>query len=424
MSVLDLAKVTGALIRMLEEGFKASPAWVPPGSKPKILPVPPDKLPADSLGLYLYHLIEDPHVKNRPPPGSDVPPVSFMPMGLDLHYQLTTNSKDDSVVAANRAQLMMSVALKTFHDHPVLNDDTEVNGVAILQDVNLDGADNCFRVTLEPMPHEDAVSYWMAGTSPLRLSTYYSVSIVYLEPERARARSGRVLTYGVFTFTSGTPRLLGSTNTLEFTIPGETDPRTAELRPAQVPVGGSFAVLGTGLTGGDVALRLRGPGWVDPVEVDLSWGVAPTGDRVVATVQQLAGSVDVLPGTYAAAAVVTSSRRMPDGSTRRFRHVSNETPFTITPRIDSVSSPTSAGLVTVKGYRFQHPDLRQDAVEAYFGETRLEATTGAPGPGEFSVTAADTLSLRLPGGLASGAILPVRILVNGAESPPNWIVAP
>jgi hypothetical protein len=423
MTVLDLAKVTGALMRMLEEGFKASPAWVPAGSKPSISPLPPDKLPADSLGLYLYHLIEDPHTKNQPPPGSDVPPISFMPMGLDLYYQLTTNSKDNSDTSANRAQLMMSVAVKTFHDHTVLNDDTEVNGVAILQAVNLDGADNCFRVTMEPMPHEDAVSYWMAGTSPLRLSAYYSVSIVYLEPEHARARSGRVLTYGVSTFTGGTPRLLGSTSTLKFTIPGETDPRTVELRPAQVPVSGSFAVLGTGLTGGDVALRLRGPGWADPVEVDLSWGVAPAGDRVVATVQQVAGGIDVLPGTYAAAVVVTSSRRMPDGSTRRFRHVSNETPFTVTPRVDTVSGPTPAGLVTVTGHPFQHPDLRQDAVEAYLGETRLEATTGAPGPGEFSVTAANTVSLRLSGGLPSGTT-PVRILVNGAESPPNWIVAP
>lgn len=417
--LLDLSRVTQALLKLLTEGFKVSTAWLPDAA-PTVSPLPPDKLPADSLGLYLYHVSENPGTKNLPAVADDPPPIRFTPMGLDLHYLLTTNSKDNTAPSALRAQRMMSCAVKVLHDHAVIDDDTEINTVPILSFAQLDGAENTLRVYLQPKPYEEAVGYWTAGTTPLRLSAYYEVSVVYLEPDTPQVRRGRVLTYGVFPFVAGQPRLTGSRSQLTFTVPGESEPTTVEVTPAQVPVGGQVTFLGSDLSGDRVALRLQSTLWDEPVEVDSTWGVSGTGDRLLATVQTTAEGRDVLPGTYSAAAKITSLR--PSGGTvRSFSHLSNVTPFTITPRIASITGPAGNNLFTVTGYIFDHADLPQEAVQVYLGADRLtRKNTPLPAAGEFVTTAPETIKLRLPAGTPPG-VLPVRVLVAGAESPPNWI---
>ena len=67
-----------------------------------------------------------------------------------------------------------------------------------------------------------------------KLSAYYEVSVVLLEPEDTQSRAGRVLAYGVTPLIEGAPRIDSSENTLSFTIPGDPDVREVILRPAQV----------------------------------------------------------------------------------------------------------------------------------------------------------------------------------------------
>jgi hypothetical protein len=45
---------------------------------------------------------------------------------------------------------------------------------------------------------------------------------------------------------------------------------------------------------------------------------------------------------------------------------------------------------------------------------------GVLNPGEFKITATNLVELRAPAILATG-LVPVRILINGVESGPNWI---
>jgi hypothetical protein len=132
-------------------------------------------------------------------------------------------------------------------------------------------------------------------------------------------------------------------------------------------------------------------------------------------VQEAASGTDVLPGIYAAMVRVVKQSALSSGEVREFEHISNECPFAITPRIDDISAPDGNNVVTVKGYIFSHTDLSSDDVKVYLGGDRLTSgTAGALSPGE----------LRLPAGLTPGQFLPLRIFVNGAESPPNWIEIP
>lgn len=450
MPFLDVYHVTQTLKRFLEKRFADSPAWPreSDGVTPigiNVSPLPPDKLTGDNtLGLYLYHVSEDAHYKNLPAPGADPPPIRYTPMGLNLYYQLTPRSELKDELAAEREQLMMTVAVKALRDYPAINKTTPVNGS------NLLGADDRLRIVLQPIPHNEAISFWTAGSLPLRLAAYYQVSVVLLEPEESKTRTGRVLRYGAYSFPRGAPRLDGSRNTVFYRRPGDAMPSEVELQPAQVPYAtdpldsaevfhgkrnGDVSFLGSGLSGERTSLLLRSARWTRPVELD-SWVVSKSDQDIKATMQAtiVAGSetFEVLPGVHSALVKVTTRRTLSDGTSRDFEHLSNETPFLITPRLDAIADPyppDATGTVEVDGWIFDYMDpddteYRLD-LRVYVGDVRLDRSdTAAPGPGEFAVADAQTLLFVRPATLRSTTPLPLRIFVNGAESIPQWIPMP
>jgi hypothetical protein len=456
MALLDLSLVTKTLMNLLEKVFKTSPEWstVDTPSYPPISASPPDSLSDGSVGIYLYHISEDIHYKNQPSNGNDIPPVRHAPMALNLYYLLTAKAPQDNTLDE---QKMMGIAVKALHDYPLITDSTEIfiNSTSEYEKVlpdKIQGRDNRLRIVLQPLAHNEAVSYWTAGSSPLRLSAYYQVSVVFLEPEETKTRSGRVLSYGVHTFVEGAPRLDYSQNSLSFSAPGGlSEPREVLLRPAQVPVGGQVTFSGAGLTGDTMTLLLKSRIWAEPVEVDSAWRVAAEGDHISVTVQETISGQEIFPGIYSAVVKVVRHRRLSSGEMRSFEYLSNECPFAITPRIDSIVLPAIADTGSVEGYRFRPyvdipptatpPEITslrikaiKSSVQVYLGSVRLtwwEDHSRPLAAGEFTVpdpVAANELQFRLPDpipdGVAAGDVLPVRIFVNGAESPPNWIVIP
>jgi hypothetical protein len=123
---------------------------------------------------------------------------------------------------------------------------------------------------------------------------------------------------------------------------------------------------------------------------------------------------------------VMTRRLGPDNKIRTFIKASNETPFVVTPRIDSISAPTAAGIVTVTGTVFQDVAIPTEAVEVFVGSNKLPPKAAGPlNPGEFEIVNATTLRFRYPiPGIASNDTVPFRLIINGAESAPNWAVAP
>lgn len=418
MPILDVSKVTRAMTVLLEQGVAGSPVWG--AGVPTVVPLPPDQVSGDALGFYLYHVGENPAYKNLPEPPGAGGRIRHTPMGLSLHYQLTAHHATDTALSLSQSQLLMGCALKVLHDHPVVDDTTRIGATNVLQSAGIDGTGSVLRVAIEPIPPADSVHYWTAGTKPLRLSAYYEITTVLLEPDEPPHRAGRVLTRDVRIFTRGAPHLDGTSSVRTFQPPGEP-PSELEVRPAQVTYGGRFALHGTDLAGDEVALLLRpaGGGGVLRPETD-PWGILATPDKVTAVVGRTADGRDVLPGVYGAAVEVVRGT----GSTAP-RMRSNEVPVMIEPEVTAVGAVQADGSVQVTGYPFVHAGPPALEVEVFAGGSRLteRTTAGALQPGEFRATAATTLMLRLPAGTEPG-LSPLRILVNGAESPPRWIDVP
>ncbi len=428
MALLDLSLVTETLVNVVRESIEASPAW-PAGQVPDVSGLSPDRLAGNNaLGIYMYHLSEEAALKSQPWPNRPLHPIRYSPMGLNLSYVVCGRSdlseEGTPNLAPFREQLLMGLAVKALHDNPIIDDDTVVAGVPVMP-AAMRGGDNKLRIELRHLAPSEAVSYWTAGTLPLRLSAYYEARVVLLEPEEPPTGGGRVLFYQVLTFLGGLPRLVTSRSLIAFTVPGESTPRTVEAQPAQCAYDTELVLVGVNLAGDRVSLLVRAAGWPDPIEADPAWGVAASGDRVFATVRATVGPAAVLPGTYSAAVVVVRSFPTPGGPPKEVAQTSNQTPFTIIPGVTALSTVSANGVFTITGGTFQHPQLPPEAVRAFIGDAQLvSGTGGALGPGEFAVLDATHIEARLPAGSLPGRPLPVRILINGAESPPRWVTAP
>lgn len=432
MAFLDLSLVTRTLVRLVDEVVKISP--VRPGLPPAppvtvtVTSLPPDKLQDDNMiGIYLYHLAEEGALKNQPWRGRPETPIRYSPLGLNLHYVVTAHSTVNDQYGPYREQLLLGIALKALHDYPVVDDYTTIGGTPIL-DGDLLGDDNQLRLSLRHVPAAEAVSYWTAGSQPLRLSAYYEVSVALIEPDEPTVAGGRTLTWGVETFIGGLPHLTASRSTVTFTIPGESSARKVEVQPAQVALGDELALVGTGLGGGVIDVEVRGPGWAAPSTVEPTWGVSAVGGQVYVTIRDQLGGVPTLPGAYTAAVAITKTTTLANGSTKVTTVQSNQTPFQIVPEVVVGAVAPLTGVFAVTGGLFADPrttDAVPVVVRPSIGGLQLTAgTLGALVPGEFAVVSPTELQLRLPPGAVSGLDLPVRVIIDGSESAPAWVRVP
>ena len=437
MPLHDIAHITKSIIRLIDARVKPALGV----STDVTLPVPPDKMTADGLSFFLFHIQENAHYKNMPPPGKDLPPVRFTPMALNLYYQLSPHHTREPADQEDiyKEQLMMSAAIKALHDFPEINVQTTVANPAggaplrIFEPTML-GKNNRIKISLLPITYNEAVQNWTAGTSPLRLAAYYEVSVVFLEPEVQQSYAGRVLQYGAFVFPGGAPCLTGSRNTFAYTLPDGVTEQQIVAQPAQAPPGSTFELSGSGFNGDRLELLLYARGKKYKAT---GWPVALKNDGLVeVSIQENAEEIfdnapsvpntPLTPGLYAAQLNIIRDRKLPNGEVRSFHQLSNQFPFSMVPRVDTVSEPVG-GVVTVTGYRFRllvnGSDVLRDDILVYIGEERVFRDAGFLA-GEFRVTADNTLEINLPGGLIAGEKLPVRIIIGGAESPPNWITIP
>jgi hypothetical protein len=421
MALLDLSLVTKTLIEIVKRAIAASPAK--PGGTLNITALPPDRLEDldNAVGIYLYHFVEEGTLKNHVWPNRPQPPLRNAPIALNLHYVISSHSTATESEGPYREQLLMGLATKALHDFPIVKDDTEVGGFKVMHP-SMIGGDNKIHIALRHIPINEAVSYWTAGSKALRLSTYYEVAVVLLEPEEPTKASGRVLTYGVDTFVGGLPRLDGSRNTISFTIPGETSARSVELSPAQAAIGDSFTLSGRGFGSGTLDLFVRGPGVPQAVSVGSTWGASAFGDEITATVQPTIGLAPSVPGTYAASLRIIRTTTLANGTTHQAVVASNETPFQIVPAVTAIGAASPAGLFSVTGRIFQGAAV--DDVRASIGSAELKAGTGVLNAGEFEVKTPTQIDMRIPAGASPGQWLPVRVMINGSESQPRWVQAP
>ncbi len=413
MAVLDLSKVTDAIRRLIAEGVASSAAWSP-NPAPDVLPLPPEHITGEALGLHLYALGENGHFKNP------VGPVASHPLALDLYYQLTAHGQPatPTLQSVQREHLLLGLAMKVLHDFPTLDSTLTVNGVQIFTAVGLSD-DNVLRVELQTVEPEQAVTWWTASSESVRPSAYYQVAVAFLEPEPAPAAAPPVLGRSILGFVGTAPYVEGTEASHLLALPGQA-PQTITVSPAQIEPGGSFTITGSGL-GGDPTVTLSHEAWAEPAAL-AGGSYLAAGDREELTVgvDPVVGGNTVLPGLYAVRVIRHDIRRLDDGSERDFPQASNEGVVLVVPAVTSLATPP--GPYEVTGGPFEHSGIT--SVRVLVDGIELTATAAAPVAGEFQVVDAQTIEFRLPTDPPSGASVRLRLIVNGVENLPFWFTAP
>ena len=369
------------------------------------------------IGFYLFHIQENLHHKNFPPPGMGQPPIKYSPMGLNLYYQMTANDE-----LTYTEQEMLGYAMKILHDTPEINEDTLINGNNVFPIYLRQKKGNRIKISLLPVNYNESVHYWTAGQAPMKLSAYYEVSMIFLEPEPTTVYASRVLQYGTFIFTGGAPRITGSQSILSYTLPGEPKEATPQkilTQPAQVIYGGEVDLLGTDFNGAQIELLLFSSRLPQPVKITSL--TKKRANLLSFIVNETIGVTTLLPGLYAAQVNVVRQQTLPNGQVRNINNLSNQFPFTIIPQIKTEPVDPNLRIVTVTGTNIGHPSI-QSEILVFIGDDQYQPDNALP-DGTFNVQNNDTIEIKLHAGLSAG-ILPLRILIAGAESAPSWVTIP
>lgn len=190
IGLLDLSIVSDRLIALLTQSVQNSLLWAGTSGQQFDITVtgfPPDKIRTLTegdcyLSLYLFHISQDSFQRNSPvtgpwasPPLTDptktttrVPATPFQPLSLDLHYILTAYANDGSYIKEQQA---MSIALKCFHEHPIVRATVPVN--SRIEE---------FCLTMETESADEVGRLWQALSTSLRLSVIYKASVIFIEP--------------------------------------------------------------------------------------------------------------------------------------------------------------------------------------------------------------------------------------------------
>ncbi len=468
MATANLFLVTQTLQNLLDLNVRA--LLVRAGMAPTLTvsAMPPERVGAatSTLNLHLYHVMEDPHSKNDPPPGAGGNPVARQSLTLMLYYILTAHHSVNDVFDAEMQQLLFGLAMKTMHDFPRLTDalllSPDGTPPVPVMPAALAGRDNRFDIAMRALTPEEALGFWHADDSATtRLSAYYEVRPVVIEPEPPVATRGTVFDIGLFVSAGQAPRIDAVAGLVQFEPPAATGigPQLIETAPARATLAPGLAagpvnriiVRGTSLSGdgrrGSAHIVLRSPRWqalvppvraarIDPA-LNPAWAVTTGSGEARFEMQPSLDiadgggppvSLETTPGIYTVAIETTRTATTRSGVTRTTRQESNQVAFSLGARIDSVDPPNGQGRIIVRVvnlFDMLAPEI--DALLAVDGEIYVEAT-GFPGPpaanrGRF-VRRAGGIEFQPLFDIAEAGTHPVRLVINGAESQPFWITTP
>ena len=315
---LAIAAVTIALRTLIEKGTDSD------GEIPvTILPLDKAKDQANLggeawLNLFLYQTQISPAWRNNGATrqvansAGETWTVNQAPLGLNLYYLLTAHEKNEGATPATAHRLLGRGMLR-LHDHPLLGREEIRN---VIHESELQNQVERIRITPQPLSLDEISKLWMVFQTGYRISAAYEVSVVLIESALPARSAAPVLSRG--------PGDQGVT-----ALPSSDLPTLDEL---ELPHSQSSLFPGDALT----VMARNTEGLVNfrftNQRLNLTLNRPPDAVQTPPGLQITIPNNATFPaGLYTVAAVVARSGH---------EWTSNELPFSIAPRIESIAPPS------------------------------------------------------------------------------------
>lgn len=126
------------------------------------------------LSLFLYRIVENAEIKNRPQELKNGNFLVYPPLCLNLFYLMTPLTKSPD--SADNNHKLLSKAMQILYDNSIVRGDT-------LQGEGEDKPEE-LRIIFNPISMEDITKLWSSFARPYHLSVSYEVKVVYINSKR------------------------------------------------------------------------------------------------------------------------------------------------------------------------------------------------------------------------------------------------
>ncbi|MEV0319762.1 DUF4255 domain-containing protein [Streptomyces sp. NPDC050658] len=245
--------VDETLKRLTDAGFVDAGISV----KPAVTVGPLDRdEPGPRLNWFLYRITPHPAFRSMEHPrDGGLTSIGAPPLAVQLHYLLSAYGATPTAGGDSEQIIHTSLAavMRRLHESPIVGAGSPFLPVPEPPLVEP------LRITLEDFDLENYSKLWTASTKPLRLSVAYTVSLVFIEPQRSR--------------TEGPP--VAVVRAVASPSPG---PRLGAPRPERVGGDLTTSVRVEGTAPGDVFFLTAGPG-DPPGHGPLGWPMTVVGQE-------------------------------------------------------------------------------------------------------------------------------------------------
>lgn len=427
-NVLAVAGVTQLLKDLINDALVNGDVSQALGADFTVTALPPDRVVVESgqdqppqLNVFLHRITPNAFLRNDDLPTRDRQSrlVERPRLALDLHYMVTAVSSEEL-----QAEILLGYAMQLFHERAVLSrelirnalsasgqpDDAILpDGLGVIRASELADQDELIRITPRTISMDDMSKMWTALQASYRTTVAYDVSVVLIERDLPTRPTTPVLSRGGLTDPdTGRDPGVEVAASLESSVPSLRTIEPVDLQPV-MRLGGVVNLSGSGFrdasldatfvrVGTDTGLSLPATISADPsiATITLPSGPPLPGGDANAGTGLDPGSWRV--GTYMVSLTVTDL----DGRVT----LTNALPIALAPLADATIAATADGTeVTMTCAPEIQPE--QSAAIILGSHMSLVEELGVPRD-EVDAVFED---------LDAGAVLPVRLRVDGIDSP-------
>lgn len=150
---------------------------------------PPEETPAiTGLSLFLYQIMENPHLKNQEPEQISPDRQQYPSLALDLYYLITPfSSAPNSIIARGVEKMILAKVMRTFYDNAILRG-------PIIGDNLVESGNTELRIVSNNVSIEQLYQLWTVFKDAFfRLSSSYIVTPLRI-PSTREISAKRVIT--------------------------------------------------------------------------------------------------------------------------------------------------------------------------------------------------------------------------------------